>query len=111
MSGYSVEFYAAENERCPADEFLDSLPEKHLAKVHAYLGLLEEKGPGLTRPYADTLDRKIRELRPAFGHHEYRLLYFFAGRTIVITHGFLKKTDQVPAHEIERAVRSMEDWL
>lgn len=111
MSGsYEVEFYVDDKGRCPTDEFLDSLPEKHLARVHAYLDLLEQGGPNLARPYADALADKIRELRPAFGRHEYRLLYFFSGRTVVITHGFLKKSDKVPGNEIERALRCMDDW-
>jgi len=111
MHEYEIEFYRESDGHCPVDEFMDSLPDKHLARVHAYLELLEEKGPDLQRPYADILGEKIRELRPGFGRHEYRFLYFFAGRRIVVTHGFLKKTDRVHPREIERALRYMRDWL
>lgn len=107
---YIVEFYREAGGRCPMDEFMDSLAEKHLARVHAYLELLEQKGPNLQRPYADVVVGKIRELRPGFGRHEYRLLYFFAGKRTVVTHGFLKKTDRMPPSEIERALRRMRDW-
>ncbi len=108
---YAIEFYREAGGHCPMDAFLDSLPDKHLARVHAYLELLEQKGPNLQRPYADAVADKIRELRPGFGRHEYRLLYFFSGKTVVLTHGFLKKTDTVPPNEIARAISRMRDWL
>ena len=40
-----------------------------------------------------------------------RILYFFDGKRVVLTQGFLKKTSAVPPEEIDRAVRRMEDWL
>lgn len=33
------------------------------------------------------------------------------GKRIIITHGFLKKTDRVPEGEIERAERIIQDFL
>jgi len=38
-------------------------------------------------------------------------LYFFYGKTIVITHGFVKKTDAVPVNEIELAERYMDEFI
>jgi len=72
---------------------------------------LEEKGPDLPRPYADILRGKIRELRVSFGHHECRLLYFIHEQSIVITNGFLKKTQKVSPDAIDRAERCRTDWL
>jgi phage-related protein len=53
----------------------------------------------------------IRELRVSFGRREIRLLYFIHGRTIVLTHGFLKKTRALPPEEIVRAERLRALWL
>jgi len=64
----------------------------------------------LPRPYADTVRGKIRELRVIFASIQYRLLYFFSGKYIVVTHGFIKKTDEVPANELEKAVNIMRDF-
>lgn len=89
---------------------MESLPERPQAKVAAWLRLLQEKGPNLRRPYADILEEPIRELRVSFGRLEIRLLYFIQGRSIVATHGFLKKGRQVLKEEIERAKRYHEDW-
>lgn len=72
---------------------------------------MEKEGPRLPRPYADFLVGRIRELRISISHHQYRLLYFFSGKIIVVTHGFLKKSSKVPPEEIERAKRSMNDYM
>lgn len=80
-------------------------------KTAAWLGLLQEKGPNLQRPYADVLEGPIRELRVSFGRLEIRILYFIYGKSIVLTHGFLKKTQKVPMEEIEMAKRYRNNWL
>lgn len=108
---YKVEFYEDRKKGCPATEFLYSLQIKIRAKVSKWIEKLEEEGPNLPRPYADIVRGKIRELRVGFGSNEYRFLYFFFGKAIIITHGFLKKTQRVPEEEIERAERYMRDFL
>ena len=91
------------------DGFLDALPVKVRAKIAKWIELLEEQGPDLPRPYADVLRDKIRELRVKFGSVQYRLLYFFMEKKVILTHGFVKRTDQVPKAEIEKALSAMED--
>jgi len=108
---YAVEFYTTARGDCPIDDFLDDLNQKHRAKVEKFIGLLEEKGPNLPRPYADTLQGPIRELRVQFGNMQYRILYFFHERIVLLTHGMAKKTGPVPQEEIERAKRYRSDWL
>jgi phage-related protein len=107
---YEVGFYRDRNDRCPGIEFLQQLQVPVRAKVAKWIELLEKEGPNLPRPYADVVKGKIRELRVHFGQH-FRLLYFFMGKRIIITHGFVKKTDEVPEAEITRAQRCMEDFL
>ena len=107
---YELIFYTTAHEESPVDEFLDALGSKQRAKVQRFLGHLKAIGPDLARPYADALRGKIRELRVPYGRQHFRLLYFFCGKTIVVTSGFVKKTAEVPEGEIERAVRRMEDW-
>ena len=108
---YEIEFYKDTKGKCPTIEFLDELQTKVRAKVVKWIDKLKEEGPNLPRPYADTVRDKIRELRVGFGSNEYRFLYFFFKRRIIITNGFLKKTDKVPEGEIERAERYMKDFL
>lgn len=109
---YEIEFYKKEGHaQSPVDDYLDTMPEKHRQKALAIMARLEEQGPNLKRPHADTLHGKIRELRCGFHTFEHRFLYFFWNRIVVITHGFLKKTRAVPEGEITSAEQAMNDWL
>lgn len=108
---YEIEYYVTVDGECPVKKMLDAMPLKHEVKVRKFFELLEEKGPNLPRPYADIVREKIRELVVDIQHHGYRFLHFYAGKTIVITHGFLKKTRKTPVTEIERAKRYINDWL
>lgn len=108
---YKVIFYESLTGKCPTDEFLDKMQPKVRAKVEKWMVKLEEEGPNLPRPFADVVRGKIRELRMRFGSNYYRFLYFFFGKKIIVTHGFLKKTDKIPPGEINRAQRMMQDYL
>ena len=108
---YDLIFYTTTQENSPVDDFLDSLGSKPRAKVERFMVHLKTHGPDLPRPYADILRGKIRELRVPYGRLHYRLLYFFRGRRIILTSGFLKKTPRIPEEEIERAERRMVDWI
>jgi phage-related protein len=107
---YRVLFYENRRGDCPAEELLSSLYVKVRAKAAKWIGKLEEFGPDLPRPYADSVRGKVRELRIIFASHQYRFLYFFFHRYIVITHGFIKKTDEIPENEIVRAEKAMVDF-
>ena len=64
---------------------------------------LELLGHELRRPEADYLRDDIYELRVRLQNINYRMLYFFHGRTaIVVSHGLVKE-DVLPPKEIDRA--------
>ena len=107
---YEVLFYESSCGICFTEDFLNSLPIKVKGKVARWIERLQEYGPDLPRPYADIVRYKIRELRIVFSSIQYRFLYFFYGKKIIITHGFIKKSDKVPENELERAERLMMDF-
>ena len=52
------------------------------------------------------------EVRANFGGDAYRLLGFWdAGRLIILTNGFAKKTQKTPAREIEIAEQRKRDYF
>lgn len=107
---YQAVFYVSRRGDCPLKEFLDLLPVKVKAKISKWIQKLEELGPDLPRPYADIVKGKVRELRVGFAGNQYRILYFFCYKSIILTHAFIKKTDKVPENEIGRAERIMFDF-
>jgi phage-related protein len=60
---------------------------------------------------ADLLRDGIYELRAKYGHVQYRVLYFFHGRTTAILAHAITKKEKVPNVEIERAMRRMQSFL
>ena len=103
MPRTEVVFYA-EDGKAPVREWLRTLPVKAQIKCLAYLNQLENRGHELRRPLADSLRDGIHELRPSYAGVHYRILYFFAGKNVVVVSQGLIKEARVPAVEIERAI-------
>ncbi len=104
MPRTKVVFYKEDDGSVPILEWLDSLQEKALDKCTVRIERLEELGHELRRPEADFLRDGIYELRIGLQHVNYRMLYFFHGRTVaVVSHGLVKEAE-VPAKEIEKVI-------
>ena len=109
---FELEFYETYDGRVPVEEFLDSLDNKMSAKLVGMLELLEEKGQSLREPYSAPLGDGIFELRCKFGSNITRVLYFFYyGKRIIATNGFVKKTQKTPISEIKLAKTRRLDWI
>ena len=110
MENYSVEYYETEDGARPAEDFILSQDKKMQAKLFMSIELLEIKGPELREPYSKPLGDGIFEVRAKQGSDISRVLYFFVvGRKIILTNGFVKKTQKTPLREIERAKRYRAD--
>ena len=101
MECYDVDFYHKENGDCPVDDFLESLDTKMRAKVLGAVALLEANGPQLREPYSKFIGDGIFEIRAKQSSNITRVLYFFyIGKRIVLTNGFIKKTQKTPPEEL-----------
>jgi putative component of toxin-antitoxin plasmid stabilization module len=107
MPSINVVFYQEREGDAPVVEWLQELHETNaraFLKCRAAITRLALLGHELRRPEADYLRDGIHELRIRVGSVNYRLLYFFHGRTIsVLAHGLTKEAD-VPATDINRAI-------
>lgn len=109
---FEIEFYSRKDGREPVVDFLDSLDTKMSAKLIGLMEILEEKGTELRMPYSEYLEDGIFELRCKQGNNIVRVMYFFyVGKIIVVTNGFIKKTQKIPAKEVKLAKRRREDWM
>lgn len=96
----------------PVEEFLLSLNIKMRAKLVGIMKILQEKGNLLREPYSKYLDDGIFELRGKVGSDISRVLYFFYyDGKIILTNGFVKKTQKTPKVEIERAKTYRDDYM
>jgi phage-related protein len=104
MPRTNLVFYKDDDGSVPVLEWLDSLPVKALDKCVVRIERLRELGHELRRPEADYLRDGVYELRVGLQHLNYRILYFFNGRTAaVLSHGLIKEA-AVPPKEIEKAI-------
>lgn len=112
MQEFEIIFYETDNGEKPVKDFLDSLDVKMRAKMLLSVRIVREKGYQARMPYSEELEDGIFELRAKLGSDISRVLYFFVvGRKIVLTNGFIKKTQKTPKSEIERAKKYRADYL
>ena len=112
MPQFEVEFYETESGEQPAKEFLCALNVKMRAKMVNMISILQDNDYELREPYSKYLSEGIFELRTKVGSDITRVLYFFyVGKRIILTNGFVKKTQKTPRGEIDKAKKYRADYL
>lgn len=95
----------------PAKIFIEKLEHKMVAKLLRVIELLENNGPDVRQPYSRYLREEIFEIRVKQGNNIVRILYFFdIGGKIILTNGFVKKTEKTPKRELEKAKKYKNDY-
>ena len=94
-------------------DFIDSIDDKTFAKVSRNMGVLALQGDRLKMPLAAPVTGyRFWELRAQAGGNIARVFYFaFAGRRMILLHGYTKKSPKAPRSELAVAARRMEDYL
>lgn len=108
-----INFYHLENGDCPVQDYLDSLSNKQVEKVFFVLDLIENFDivPSKFFKKMGATD-DIWEARIQYGNNIFRLLGFFDGNDLIIlNHAFTKKTQKIPAREIEIAERRKKEYF
>ena len=109
---YAVEYFERLDGSRPAEEFILEQDFKMQAKLFMALEFLEERGPMLREPFSKPLGEGIFEIRAKQGSDISRVLYFFVvGKKVILTNGFVKKTQKTPAREIEKAKKYRAEYL
>lgn len=112
MPTYQAIFYQKDDGSEPAKEFILSVDKKMRAKILKIIAMLQNNGTELRMPYSEYLEDGIFEIRAKVGTDISRVLYFFVvGHKIILTNGFIKKTQKTPKGEIEKAKQYRKDYL
>ena len=111
MPQTKVVFYRETDGTVPLLDWLDALPRPAVVKCRVKLDRLKELGHELRRPEADFLRDGVYELRIRLQKINYRLLYFFHGKTAAVVSHEIVKEREVPTREIDRAVNRKEAFV
>lgn len=88
------------------ERFIQTLEKPTIAKVLRTIDLLGDFGHKLSMPHSKKVTDKLFELRIR-GKQEVRIFYTFHKDTIILLHGYLKKTQKMPKQEIHQALNKL----
>ena len=109
---YQAEFFEDDGGGSPVGEFLKSIGKKARIKITTFISLLEEKGIEMPYTYCKKLSHSdLWELKVSHSKNTYRIFFFYHGRTIVLLHGIMKKTDDTPQADLDISEKRMKTWL
>ena len=110
MPPTKIVIYQESKDNVPLNDWLATLPGEVRDRCNAKMELLAENGYDLRRPHADYLRDGVYELRVGHRRMNYRILYSFIGRQVVLlTHGIVKES-RVPSNEIGVALYYRAKW-
>lgn len=109
----TVDYFTTSSGRSPVEEFLDSLTDQQAKKVVWVLRLIERLDIVPTQYFKKLVGTEnIWEVRVQFGGNIFRLLGFFERENhVILTHGFVKKTQKTPPQDIELTQQRKRDYL
>jgi phage-related protein len=95
------------------ESWLNDIPADIKARIINIVDLLIEHGPQNVRePYVKHVKGKLFEIRAKGKDGIARVFYFtMTGQSIVLVHGYIKKTQKTPAGELATAVTRMKEIL
>ena len=108
-----IEYYRTRAGACPVEDFLDSLSPLEERKALWVLRLIEDLDR-IPREYLKKLHdtEEIWECRIRSGSNAYRIFgFFFQGNTLVLTHGYNKKSQKADPRQLRRAENYRRDYL
>ncbi len=97
-----MKFFRTATGNEPARVWLRSLPSEERPAIGEDLLTVQYAWP-VGKPLVDRLGDGLWEVRPRLPQRIARTLFALVDNEIVVLHGFIKKTQQTPAQELELA--------
>ena len=99
-------FYRTTSGNEPVREWLKSLPAEARVEIGSDVAQVQWRWP-IGKPLVDGFGDGLFEVRTSWNGNIYRVLFCFAGKTIVLLHGFQKKSQKTPKTDLDLARRRM----
>ena len=101
-------FYQSPTGNEPVRDWLRSLPAAVRKEIGSDIGRVQWSWP-IGKPLVDGFGAGLFEVRSALGGNIYRVLFCLDGSTMVLLHGFHKKTQKTSKADLALARRRMKD--
>ncbi len=107
-----VQYYLTSKGENPVSDFLDSLSGKQQAKIVRIFSYINAYGLSVAIPHIKKLiGTPLWEIR-ILGQDNIRVLYISPQKDhVLVLHGFIKKKQKTPIHEIKIALNRHDDWI
>jgi phage-related protein len=107
---FQVEFYFTETGKIPAIEYLEKTSLDVKVKLAALVKYIAEHGKifDITKFRLVDSQEKIFEFKPV-GHRFFN--FFYEGGKIIITNGYMKKSQKVSTRDLEKARNTKKDYI
>jgi phage-related protein len=107
---FQVEFYFTDLGEMPAKEYLENTSLDVKVKLAALVKYIAEQGKlfDITKFRQVDPKEKIFEFKPV-GHRFFN--FFYEGGKIIITNGYMKKSQKVSAGDLEKARNMKKDYI
>lgn len=111
MVGYIVYYFVSPSGDNPVSDFLDSLSEQQQAKVLRLFHYIKLYGLSAVLPHVKKLSgTPLWEIR-ILGKDNIRIVYAVPLQsTVLVLHGFIKKTQKTPTKELQTALTRLAQW-
>ena len=100
-------FFRTDSGNEPVREWLQALPKAERKAIGADVLKVQYCWP-IGRPLVGSLGNGLWEVRSRLGERTARVIFCVHGSKMVLLHGFVKKTQKIPRHEIEIAEKRRE---
>jgi phage-related protein len=106
---FQIIFYASEYGKEPVRKLLQSLKDKDKKIVGEDIKTLQYGWP-IGMPLSKKVDTDLWEIRSKLDDHILRIFFSVIGTTMVLLHGFEKKSNKTPLSEIQTARKRVEQF-
>ena len=102
-------FYRTQSGVEPVRTWLKSLTAAERRNIGEDIAYVQYKWP-IGKPRVDHISGAVWEVRSNLGNRIARTLFAVEGGSMILLHGFIKKTQQTPTAEIALALKRLKEW-
>ena len=100
----TVRFFRESTGSEPVRDWLKRLPVEEMREIGSDIKTVQFGWP-IGMPLVDHIDGDVWEVRTRLSTRIARVLFVLEGNVMVLLHGFIKKTQKTPKHELDLALK------